>query len=318
MLFSGLLKRRCFEENSGITFTNPEIICKGVDDCPGGFICGKQMCNPQFGVENFDDVFSAFMMVFQVTTMEGWAVLMVDVQNAFSSGVILYFVVLVFIGNFFLLNLLLAVIIVKFNEASANEKNVSQPTQTMMMLQEVNMIFPEVDLHRSNDFEESLEFARMKLNLEDNFLQLSNIEKARIKRRRMSQVVSPGNEFKRSRKVDMYLRTLKIRPNKVYGADTFNIKKPPGQRQFWSQDLLDQLKFYRYADKEGDFPVPGSKRFGTGENLISSVSPLGTPKVGHNRWESNLKVQTSTNGHIGFESMSKGHVGRPNPKSGKN
>lgn len=87
-LFSGLLKKRCFEENSGITFTRPEIICKDVDDCPGGFICGKQMYNPKFGVENFDDVFGAFLMAFQVTTIEGWAVLMVDVQKAFSSGVI--------------------------------------------------------------------------------------------------------------------------------------------------------------------------------------------------------------------------------------
>jgi hypothetical protein len=71
-LFSGLLLRRCFEEDSGKTFGFPEIICKGTEDCPGGFICGKQRMNPTWGVTNFDDLFSSLLMVFQVTTMEGW------------------------------------------------------------------------------------------------------------------------------------------------------------------------------------------------------------------------------------------------------
>ena len=59
-LFSGILKRRCFQEDTGITYTLPEIICNGTADCPGGYICGKQIVNPYFGVNNFDNVFSSF------------------------------------------------------------------------------------------------------------------------------------------------------------------------------------------------------------------------------------------------------------------
>jgi hypothetical protein len=40
-------------------------------------------------------------MVFQVTTMEGWTTVMVMVQKGFSNVVILYFILLVFVGNFF-------------------------------------------------------------------------------------------------------------------------------------------------------------------------------------------------------------------------
>lgn len=116
----------------------------------------------------------------------------------------------------------------------------------------------------------------------------------------------------------MYLRTLKIRPNKVYGAKTFYMKKPLGVKQFWSQDLLDQLKFFRYADKEGDFSMTGNKRFGTGESLMSHVSPLDTPKVGRSPWQSNLMVKTIASGQIGAGSILKSQVRGLQRTSGRN
>lgn len=87
-LFSGILKRRCYQEDTGVTYTHPEIICNGTNDCPGGFICGKQIENPYYGVNNFDDVGSSFLMVFQMTTMEGWTLVMIQLQQAFTPLVI--------------------------------------------------------------------------------------------------------------------------------------------------------------------------------------------------------------------------------------
>lgn len=105
-LFSGLLKRRCFEENSGVTYLygGDEILCNGTDDCPGKFICGKQLKNPDHGVTNFDNFWASFLMVFQVTTMEGWTLVMIYIQKCFTDIAVIYFFLLVFIGNFFLLN----------------------------------------------------------------------------------------------------------------------------------------------------------------------------------------------------------------------
>lgn len=49
-------------------------------------------------------------MVFQCVTMEGWTEIMYWLFDAFTILVVFYFVLLVFIGSFFLLNLTLAVI----------------------------------------------------------------------------------------------------------------------------------------------------------------------------------------------------------------
>ena len=73
--------------------------------------------NPNFGVTNFDNILYALLAVFQSVTLEGWSSIMVDVQKCFSAYIFLFFVPLVFIGAFFLLNLTLAVINAKFNQA---------------------------------------------------------------------------------------------------------------------------------------------------------------------------------------------------------
>jgi hypothetical protein len=59
---------------------------------------------------NFDNFLFAMLAVFQCVTLEGWSHIMISIQKAFSPWVIIYFVPLVFIGAFFLLNLTLAVI----------------------------------------------------------------------------------------------------------------------------------------------------------------------------------------------------------------
>lgn len=48
--------------------------------------------------------------------MEGWTEIMYWLFDAFSEFVVFYFVLLVFIGSFFLLNLTLAVIKAKFTD----------------------------------------------------------------------------------------------------------------------------------------------------------------------------------------------------------
>lgn len=56
-------------------------------------------------------------MVFQVITLEGWtANIMMYVLQSVATWTIAYFVPIVFVGAFFLLNLTLAVIKSKFTE----------------------------------------------------------------------------------------------------------------------------------------------------------------------------------------------------------
>lgn len=64
-LFSGLLKKRCFYEETGIMYDkliDDDPYCNDSDDCskyfdqadPKSLICGKMDENPNWGITNFD------------------------------------------------------------------------------------------------------------------------------------------------------------------------------------------------------------------------------------------------------------------------
>jgi hypothetical protein len=79
-------------------------------ECPDDFICGKTLENPNWGVNNFDNILYSFLQVFIITTLEGWTEIMGFTFKTFSDFTFVYFVLLIFIGAFFLLNIILAVI----------------------------------------------------------------------------------------------------------------------------------------------------------------------------------------------------------------
>jgi len=62
------------------------------------------------------------LAVFQCVTMEGWSDIQYMMQKAYSPYMFMFFVPLVFIGAFFLLNLTLAVINSKFTEAHKEQQ----------------------------------------------------------------------------------------------------------------------------------------------------------------------------------------------------
>jgi len=59
----------------------------------------------------------SLLIVFQSVTLEGWSEIQRKMQLCYAYVIFLYFLPLVFIGAFFLLNLTLAVINSKFTEA---------------------------------------------------------------------------------------------------------------------------------------------------------------------------------------------------------
>jgi|JI10StandDraft_1071094.scaffolds.fasta_scaffold22793_7 hypothetical protein len=108
-MFSGVLKKRCINENTGSPHSD-SLFCGGGDGCPDGYFCGKTRENPYYGFLSFDNVYYAFLAVFTSVTLEGWSEMMVMLQKTFNVLSVLYFIPLVFIGAWFLLNLTLAVI----------------------------------------------------------------------------------------------------------------------------------------------------------------------------------------------------------------
>ena len=76
-LFSGLMKQRCVNYETGIEYDVPFYFCGGEQACPDGYFCGKMNKNPNYGVTNFDNIFWALLVVFQCITCEGWSHVMV-------------------------------------------------------------------------------------------------------------------------------------------------------------------------------------------------------------------------------------------------
>jgi hypothetical protein len=123
-LLSGLLKRRCVHLESGQTyFEEGEMyLCGGSQVCPEGYFCGKQNENPDFGVTNFDNMLFGLLVVFQCITLEGWSDVMIYYQQAYVSVAYILFLPMVFIGAFFLINLLLAVINSSFSSTNKEQQ----------------------------------------------------------------------------------------------------------------------------------------------------------------------------------------------------
>ncbi len=89
-------------------------IC-GTDDqgyqCPSEYICKKHWDGPNYGITNFDNIGYGMLTVFQCITMEGWTDVMYWTSDAIGATYTwLYFVPLIILGSFFMLNLVLGVL----------------------------------------------------------------------------------------------------------------------------------------------------------------------------------------------------------------
>jgi Ion transport protein len=84
------------------------------------------MENPNLGNTNFDNILYSLLQVFVVTTMEGWTTITGYVREAFSDIAVIYFVMIVFIGAFFVMNVMLAVIKAKFTEVHEEQESLAK------------------------------------------------------------------------------------------------------------------------------------------------------------------------------------------------
>ncbi|XP_069373570.1 voltage-dependent T-type calcium channel subunit alpha-1G isoform X19 [Paralichthys olivaceus] len=83
--------------------------------------CSAGNCNPFKGAINFDNICYAWIAIFQVITLEGWVDIMYFVMDAHSFYNFIYFILLIIIGSFFMINLCLVVIATQFSETKQRE-----------------------------------------------------------------------------------------------------------------------------------------------------------------------------------------------------
>ncbi|XP_065366192.1 voltage-dependent T-type calcium channel subunit alpha-1G isoform X2 [Calliphora vicina] len=83
--------------------------------------CKQQGLNPFQGTISFDNIGMAWVAIFLVISLEGWTDIMYYVQDAHSFWDWIYFVLLIVIGSFFMINLCLVVIATQFSETKKRE-----------------------------------------------------------------------------------------------------------------------------------------------------------------------------------------------------
>ncbi|KAL8586235.1 hypothetical protein ACOMHN_021500 [Nucella lapillus] len=89
----------------------------GSGQCRHNYTChGNIGENPNFGFMNFDNVYSSMLIMFQLMTIDFWenAYRKVLLTNGYLA--VIFFILTVFFGSFYLLNLMLAVVTITYQE----------------------------------------------------------------------------------------------------------------------------------------------------------------------------------------------------------
>ncbi|XP_077935955.1 calcium channel, voltage-dependent, P/Q type, alpha 1A subunit, b isoform X4 [Gasterosteus aculeatus] len=95
--------------------------------CPNGTVCEGHWIGPNYGITQFDNILFAVLTVFQCITMEGWTDMLYysnDVEG--SAWNWMYYIPLIIIGSFFMLNLVLGVLSGEFAKERERVENRSE------------------------------------------------------------------------------------------------------------------------------------------------------------------------------------------------
>uniref|UniRef100_A0AAQ4REY1 Ion transport domain-containing protein n=1 Tax=Gasterosteus aculeatus aculeatus TaxID=481459 RepID=A0AAQ4REY1_GASAC len=79
-------------------------------------VCRAGAQNPNSGATNFDNIGYAWISIFQVVTLEGWSNIMFYVMNVYSFWSFLYFIFVVIMGSYIMMNVCGVVISTQFSD----------------------------------------------------------------------------------------------------------------------------------------------------------------------------------------------------------
>uniref|UniRef100_A0A8C0ZL12 Sodium channel protein n=1 Tax=Cyanistes caeruleus TaxID=156563 RepID=A0A8C0ZL12_CYACU len=136
-LFMGNLRNKCLQDNGYILNfifflilsetghfyflegQNDALLCGNSSDagqCPEGYTCVKAGRNPNYGYTSFDTFSWAFLSLFRLMTQDFWENLYQLTLRAAGKTYMIFFVLVIFLGSFYLINLILAVVAMAYEE----------------------------------------------------------------------------------------------------------------------------------------------------------------------------------------------------------
>jgi voltage-dependent calcium channel L type alpha-1D len=125
-LFMGIMHYTCYNTTTKMMIDDEPQICsqspKNGYQCPPGTECLPGWEGPNFGITSFDNMGIAGLTVFTCITLEGWTDVMYYIENSMGNNWIwFYFITLILLGSFFVLNLILGVLSGEFAKEKARQ-----------------------------------------------------------------------------------------------------------------------------------------------------------------------------------------------------
>ncbi|XP_071552372.1 muscle calcium channel subunit alpha-1-like isoform X11 [Panulirus ornatus] len=130
-LFSGALHFTCYNNETGNRMESPHpcdndtagFNCSELNKDGQFYVCRGGWEGPNYGITNFDNFGLAMLTVFQCITMEGWTDMMYYIADAMgNSWQWIFFVSMIILGAFFVMNLILGVLSGEFSKEREKAK----------------------------------------------------------------------------------------------------------------------------------------------------------------------------------------------------
>jgi len=133
-IFQGKMSQRCFDLTTEEFDFDSGRFCSLSPDygrqCEPNSECRQSDVAMNDNITSFDDIFRAFLAVFQSCTLEGWVDCMYALMDTMPSLVpCLFFVVLIWVGSLFLLNLVTVVVYVSYSQSAEDIQNLEMAVE---------------------------------------------------------------------------------------------------------------------------------------------------------------------------------------------
>ncbi|KAI9140844.1 Ion transport protein-domain-containing protein [Paraphysoderma sedebokerense] len=113
-LYGGKLHQRCVFTNNGTILDETKMCSMNRAlgyQCPAETSCLPVAPNPSEGIISFDNLLSSWLTIFQILTGEGWSSIMDQIKGSTGPASMVYFLAVIFIGNYILVQLLVSVVV---------------------------------------------------------------------------------------------------------------------------------------------------------------------------------------------------------------
>ncbi|KAK1332585.1 hypothetical protein QTO34_007268 [Cnephaeus nilssonii] len=117
--------------------TTDVLLCGNSSDagtCPEGYRCLKAGENPDHGYTNFDSFAWAFLALFRLMTQDCWERLYQQTLRSAGKIYMIFFMLVIFLGSFYLVNLILAVVAMAYEEQ--NQATIAETEEKEKRFQE--------------------------------------------------------------------------------------------------------------------------------------------------------------------------------------